>query len=216
MLLECTTGNENTPIGSTRIHMFMVPWERMPGVETPLFKMTPQFNNQMGQVRQMQPPSWFPAAEGMRDEVGRWCTNLYDIPERAIIKVRIERRRSSPSSPGGFEQEVGIIFFQMRQSAPLYRMTLHLTGWNRASRAANYVIGRFDILGENQLIGYGAAYNPNLARFIGRPYPGLITMEQIEEAAAARVQLVRETITNSDGEEVSVVVPRHRRQLDLD
>lgn len=208
MLLQTILGNENFPTGSSKVHIFFIPTNELPGREIHIGSAAR--GQTSARIRLHGQSQKLPAAPGCRRELGEWTSATFDVPEGVVFKVYAQR-----NSAGG-HREQALVYIQMRENAAHRRLLVRTTGWDRGQYASVPIEGRFDILDASDRRRLGIGIAPAFERFAE---PSVVTTLVVEETLGQAISgrpVVEETvIENAEGQAVRISTERNRRDLDL-
>jgi hypothetical protein len=152
-----------------------------------------------------------PAGPGMRRELGEWVTASYEVPEGMILKVFASR-----SGGWGGMRVMANQFIRARSDAALRRISVVLTGSEKASFARANIEGRFDVISLAEAMTQGVlvppSFRPSFDEGMQRRAFEYHTLDA--EVRSAAVQETRRVI-NKEGQQVEIQTSTRRRALDL-
>lgn len=209
-IISCTVGRENFADRSAVVSLQFTPSRAYPGRAQGLDMMA---RGDAAVAARMGALTTIPAGQGMRaDIVGQWSTGSYDVREGAVLRLGLARREAA-----GSVQLSAAMLLRMRADAALVRVAVILTGHPRATMTRAIVEGRFDILSPQEAAAQLGVVTPPayLPQFAPSLRSRAFEVVELERQRAAPAVQHRETVTNSDGQEVQVTTTRRRRALDL-
>lgn len=209
MLLNVMTGEETFPNASAKVHVFWTPQHNRRGKETHIGNASKEPTTGVSII---QHPRAMSAAPGYLDELGKWTTATYDVPEGTLLKVFMQR-----SSGFGTMIVRANMFIQMRERAALRQVRARLTGDSRAQFQSAVIAGRFDVLSLDEAAALGAAVPPHFRRHFEQ---GMVDraceLQIMEEEISPRPQVETRQISDGSGNTRTIQVVRKSRALDLD
>lgn len=210
MLINTVTGNENFSNSSAKVHVFYKPSRAFPGNEMFLGQMA-KAGGYGHNVSTHGPVSFVSAAQGMRMEiVGKWATQTFNVPDGMIIKVF------------GWRQSRGlavsaIALLKARSTAAMNRLSVQLTGNERATYAYANIEGRFDVLTPEQAVAEGCKFTPlEIKQLDPVALQRLFSITVMDAELARPVEQRKVNVKTADGTAVSYVEERKLRRIDID
>lgn len=208
MILTATTGTEAFALGASKFHTFFVPTLAFPGKEIHIGVAGRDQHCPVGLVGY---PQVLPAAPGYRDELGKWTTGNYELPEGMVLKVFGYKKMAANSHPTSASQLI-----RMREGGPLQRIKMPTVGWVNAQYQTVEVTGRFDLLTVEEAAVLGVRVPPQyLPGFHPTSTERVFRYEEVEAERATKVQTETKNVVNTQGEEVAVRTQQRRRNMDL-
>ena len=213
MLITITFGNENFQRSNSKYQLFGVACGQIGGWD-PVQKHLWMLDCQDGLISQHGAQTKVDAAPGYKAEFGKWTTRQYQVPEGLLIKLYGKRKLAEMVS--GRETQA-CMFLQVREGAPLIRVTARLTGDERAnSHTITMFEGRADILTLDEAQALGARLpRHQREQFADYNVETLYSVRVLSPETEGRVVPQAREIENTQGERVRVTVPRRRRAIDL-
>lgn len=205
-IITMTTGREQFPGRSAQVNVTYIPGNKFGGREESMLLASRGAVG--GLTIRRTSHSATPAGIGMKPSVvGEWETATYDVPEGVTLKLWAQQQIGVAN--------MALALLEVRAKAPLYRISVDLTGYVRASTPVAHIEGRFDILTLEQARAAGIIPTPMITKFLtteSKPWFRITQTEpEIEPKAIRRARVVE----NLDGSKVVVTERRSRRRLAL-
>jgi hypothetical protein len=208
MLIQCTTGFENFPNSSAKAHVFVVPTARMLGKE---MHIAVACKGVYPGLRKVGVETKQPAAHGLRRELGEWTTASYEVPNGMLLKIFGTR-----SGGWGGMRVMANQIIRPRADAALRRISVILTGHERASLARASIEGRFDLVPLAEALLSGVAVPPSFRpSFDETMQQRAFEYHEIEPELRSIPTTQTRVVTNAAGEDREVSTSVRRRALDL-
>ena len=209
MLVQTTFGNENFQRSSAKAQVFAcrtLPFSDGPERERQLWAAA----RDNWHVSRHGSLSKVPAAAGYRDEMGKWSTAQYEVPDGMILKPWAQRKLEAQVAG---RHLIAAMLVQVREGAPIQRIVVNLTGDSRATyQAITLLEGRFDIISLATACGEGYSVNPgNVTQFQQYNADAMFNVTILSPGTIGRPVVDDNVVTNSQGQQVRVRT-RHRRR----
>lgn len=212
MLIQATTGAQNFPTGSTKLHVFFVPTRLRMGQELHIGQMAKGMNPDVpvtsANVQR------FPAMNGAPETLGTWTQAQYNIPEGVVLKVFGSKRISTQGQ--ALPTRTACIYVQVRSGAPLTSIGFNLIEHDRSPVSRAEMQGRFDILTMAELAQLGVTMRADIMGQISDVAVNRIfNLSILERQTQARHEVKTSTLKNSEGETVAIQRSVVRRAVKL-
>lgn len=210
MLVQTTFGHENFQRSSAKLQTFVCVTNDFPNPdkrETPMWAAARdnwQNVSRSGQLTKL------PAAPGYRDEMGKWFTAQYDVPEGMYVKLWAQRKLEAQVAG---RHLIAAMMVQIRSDAALSRVVVSLTGGGRATfQEAVCLEGRFDVVDLTTAVHAGyQVQRTHMQQFNDFNIEAMFRVVELARPIALRPEVEENVLTNSQGQQVRVRT-RHRRR----
>lgn len=214
MLMSIEIGRDNFPGGSVKANVFLCPLGAGAAKECHLWMVgTNKVPPGTGAgIQKVGAPQVVPAGVGLSaDIVGKWTTQVYDLPPGTLLKVNLTR------SQNGNHRSANMLL-RLREGAPLQRINVDTTPNAKASKNRLVYEGRFDILTPDQAQAAGyvipTAFAPTYNTSRWASY-GFVRVETLAPETISQPVVRTKRVINSQGDTVEVQTAAKKRQLDL-
>ena len=206
LLLKATTGQEIYQNASAKAYAFLMPSNAFRGNGKEL-NMTLACKAGIG-VTLLQTEGFLPPFPNAVKDAGGWVTNVYQLPEGAVVKIFGTR-----SGTFGQSKITGNLIAVMREGAAYRRVSVILTGSQRSTISRANIEGRFDIVSPVEAVSLGvmipgqfaSAYEPHYTR-------RAFEITEIEPERTQRPAVEIRQVVASSGEQVPVAVRQRTRR----
>ena len=214
MLIQTMTGFENFQRSSAKTHIFFMPCQEFPGAEAAIGHAARHSSSPRNRISRHGPRNRVQAAPGLTDDFGYWTSAAYEVPRGMILKL-YAARKTEAMTPGRHLNASMLV--RVRESAPLIRVWVGLTGDERATFSrVNVIEGRMDILTLEEGGRFGVQIRPQFCvQFNEDNIRLMFEVEVVEPAMSAAPTVGTRERTNATGEVTEVTTIRRRRALDL-
>lgn len=217
-LLRCITGSETFDNGSASLLLSMVESQQFPMASkkgyVPGRGLFASEAAKMGfHARQTQRPVYLPAAANGVRELGCYWDSTIDIDPGVILKLYARRSLRIGSRPS---VDQGTVFIQIRDAAPLNRLTLHRISNDMSTNAPVLIEGRFDILSLRDAGAAKVAISAeDLSLSRAERVRSVLEHTEVAPALQPRGKVKIERVTDHTGQQRIVTTTRSRRPIDL-
>lgn len=214
MLISVTFGNENFQNSSAKYQMFACRSSEHVDIEPAQKHLWMAAKDGNAIIRRHGGINKVPAAPGYKEELGKWSTCQYDVPEGLVIKLY--GMRKLPEMVSGRHMTASM-FLQSREEAALIRVTALLTGDGRAGQSEISMFeGRADLITLQDARDLGVSIQAHHAsQFEDYNQDTLFRIEMLSEMISARPTVQANVVQNTQGESVRVVTPRRTRAIQV-
>ncbi len=209
MLIQTTFGHENFQRSSAKLQTFVCVTHDFPNPdkrEAPMWAAARDnwHVSRSGQLTKV------PAAPGYRDEMGKWSTAQYDVPEGMYVKLWAQRKLEAQVAG---RHLIAAMMVQIRSDAALSRVVVQLTGGERATFQEGVCLeGRFDVVDLTTAVHAGyQVQRTHMQQFSDFNIAAMFQVVELARPVSLRPVIEENVVTNSQGQQVRVRT-RHRRR----